>query len=95
MTFDEWKNLDWGALQKVTLEEIEENNLYPDDGRVPHVPFGFAHAKWVQWKAQIREGDELYYFSSSAEAWRNLAGREGYALIREGQVVDTMVTLMN
>ena len=41
------------------------------------------------------EGDEIWSFSSSAESWGNLAGRQGYALVRNGQAVAHVVTVMN
>jgi hypothetical protein len=77
------------------IEEIESAHMYPDDGRVPHVPFGFAHAKWIEFKRGIQPGDKIYDFASSPESWRNLAGRAGYVLVRDGKPVDTFVTLMN
>ena len=41
------------------------------------------------------EGDEIWSFSSSAESWGDLAGRQGYALVRNGQAVAHVVTVMN
>ena len=53
MTVDEWKNLNQYTLLIKTVEEVEIERTYPDDGRVPHVPFGFGNAKWVELKSQM------------------------------------------
>jgi hypothetical protein len=81
--------------KEYTIEEIESANTYPDDGRVPHVPFGFGNAAWLSFKNKIRPGDKILDFCSSEHSWQNLAGRAGYILVREGKVIDTLVTIMN
>jgi hypothetical protein len=95
MTFEEWKGRDWSACLLKTLEEIESENTYPDDGRVPHAPFGFGNEKWAQFKSRMMAGDQIYYYCTSDESWRNLAGREGYALFRGGELIDEFTTIMN
>ncbi len=59
-----------------------------------------AFARWVEkrWKpfvAQMQPGDELWRFSSPGHTWANLAGRAGYAIVRDGEIVHSLVTLMN
>jgi hypothetical protein len=81
--------------KEYTIEEIEATHTYPNDGRVPHVPFGFGNAEWLSFKSKIRPGDKILDFSSSAHSWQNLAGRAGYILVRGGKVIDTLVTIMN
>jgi hypothetical protein len=95
MTFEEWKSLNWSALSLKTIEEVENENMHPDDGRVPHVPFGFVSQKWIEFKSQMQAGDKIYYYSSSPESWKNLAGREGYALFRGEQLIDEFLVMMN
>src|SRR5580692_3825247 len=56
--------------------------------------------KWVEerWKpfiAQMQPGDELWHFSSPPETWANMAGRAGYAIVRDGVIVHSLMTLMN
>jgi hypothetical protein len=36
--------------KEYTIEEIEATHTYPNDGRVPHVPFGFGNAEWLSFK---------------------------------------------
>ena len=93
MSFDEWKKD--CAVEEQTLEKIETVNLYPDDGRVPHVPFGLRNADWLRFKSKTQPGDTLYFYSTSPESWEHLAGRAGYVLVRGGEVVDTFNTMMN
>lgn len=55
-----------------------------------------SHRKWSSViKARATERDELWRFSSPADQWQNLAGRAGFALVREGRPIDHVVTLMN
>jgi len=43
----------------------------------------------------MQEGDELWEFCSSWESWQKLAGRAGIALVRNGEVVASVDTMMN
>ncbi len=42
-----------------------------------------------------QDGDELWEFSSPAGYWRSLAGRGGVALVRDGKIVTSVVTIMS
>ncbi len=86
---------DWEVGPVLTTAEIEAENLREDDGRVPHVPFGFGHDKWIAFKEKAQPGDTFHYFCSSARSWQNLAGRSGYVFVRGDRAVDTFVTVMN
>jgi len=84
-----------------SLASIRETNRmppYPGWPRVepiPEVPFGHVHADWQQFLAQAQRGDTLWHFRSPPQTWQALAGREGYALVRNGWPVDAFVTVMN
>ncbi len=86
---------DW--LQKrVTVAEAEAANMVESDQLGPDpVPFGFQNNEWRALLAQMQEGDELWEFCSSWESWQNLAGRAGIALVRNGEVVASVDTMMN
>jgi len=45
--------------------------------------------------AQMEEGDELWEFRSPVESWEHLAGRAGIALVRQGEIINFIVTMMN
>ena len=81
------ENLDW--------DKVERKHLHEDDGRVPHVPFGFNNANWVKFKAQRTDSTELRSFSSSTEDWEKGMGSEGYVLIANEKIVACIVTIMN
>lgn len=40
-------------------------------------------------------GDEIWFYCSSSESWGVLCGRSGYALVRDGEVIETTVGLMS
>ena len=44
-------------------------------------------------KAKMQEGDELWHFSNSTEAWANMMGCAGFVLVRSGVQIDGMITL--
>lgn len=82
--------------EQTTVEEAEGENLVEDERLGPNpVPFGFQHDRWLRFKEQIRQGDQVWRFSSSADSWEHLAGRAGLCIVRDGEVVDSIVTVMN
>jgi hypothetical protein len=82
--------------QKLTVEEAEAQNTVTNHRLGPEpVPFGFDNAAWKNVIAQIQPGDELWQFASDAQSWRDLAGRAGISLVRNGEVVTSIVTMMN
>jgi len=93
-------------IERKTIAELEaEHTRRPDqihesDRSGPRAAmllqaFGGLNAKWEALKASMQPGDELWTFASSPESWRDLAGREGIALVRNGQIVERLVTMMN
>ena len=81
---------------KTSNEEAEQANLVEDERLGPQpVPFGFQNQRWLEFKGQIQEGDELWEFSSPPETWKNLRGRAGLSIVRNGEIVDSLVTLMS
>ncbi|MBE1302401.1 MAG: hypothetical protein GJ680_21125 [Alteromonadaceae bacterium] len=52
-------------------------------------------AEWNELKAKMRDGDEIWSFSTSDKSWEMMCGRSGYALVRNGTVVFFCVTEMN
>ena len=42
-----------------------------------------------------REGDELYFFTSDRRSWGELAGKDGYVLVRKDKIVDLIIRNSN
>ncbi len=51
--------------------------------------------KWNPFIADMLPNDELWRFRSPEKTWANLMGRAEYAIVRNGQVVRSLVTLLN
>jgi hypothetical protein len=49
----------------------------------------------ISFRTAQKPDDEVWDFSSSRDSWQHLAGRAGLALVRDGTVIETYVTLMN
>jgi hypothetical protein len=79
---------DW-LSEKVSIKQAEAANL--SEGR----PFGYQHLKWERLKSHMIPGDELWEFCSPEETWVHLKGRQGYAVVRNGEIVDSIITSMS
>lgn len=87
----------------LSIEQIEEEylrsrlELFCENRRndIPKIPFGFSNDTWLKFKMQLCGTDKIYYFISEKDSWAALCGCAGYALIREGQVVDVIITSGN
>lgn len=82
--------------EKTTVEYAEQEHLVNDDRLGPNpVPFGFQQDTWLSFKKEIKQGDQIWKFRSSAESWRHFAGREGLCIVRDDEVVASIITRMN
>ena len=82
--------------KKITISEAEAENMVSDPRFGPSpVPFGFDNKEWRALVAKMQAADELWTFSSSNESWEHLCGRAGISLVRNGEIIDSIVTLMN
>lgn len=48
--------------------------------------------RWGLLRGRLRPGDRIWTFRSPRAEWERSAGRAGYAVVREGEVVDGVVT---
>jgi hypothetical protein len=82
--------------RRVSVEQVEAAHMVRHErlGTAP-VAFGFDNGRWRELITQMQDGDELWEYTSPAETWANMAGRAGYALVREGKIVGQITTLMN
>jgi hypothetical protein len=77
--------------ERLSLQEVEADNTRLEGG----IPFGGQHDRWERLKASLKTGDEVWAFCSPPESWEHHAGRTGVAVVREGRVIDCLVTMMN
>ena len=85
-------NKSW-LQNEISKEEAEVGHIVEIDGR--KVPFGYTNYVWCKLLEKIQDGDRLYEFKSSDDSWQHLAGRQGIALVRDGEIVADIVTRMN
>ena len=57
---------------------------------IPQVNESIAWKKFIN---QYQVGDEIWLWDRGG--WEVMAGRSGYAIVRQGEVVDLIVTAMN
>ena len=82
--------------KEITISEAEAENMVSDPRLGPSpVPFGFDNKEWRALLAKMQAADELWTFSSSDESWEHLCGRAGISLVRNGEIIDSVVTLVN
>jgi hypothetical protein len=81
--------------RKMTVGEAEAKHCGHPGMPGMEKPFGFLNAQWEALKAAMQPGDELYAFRSSPESWIARAGRDGFALVRDGKVVREVITMLN
>ncbi len=76
-------------IEAASLEEMKKC------GCCPQVPFGYSRDEWNAFKTEIRLGDTVVYFRNNKVMWGKLAGAEGYAVVRGGQLIRSFLTSMN
>ena len=77
---------EWLSEQR-SVGQAEADNM--EGGR----PFGHQQRKWERLKQQLTEGAELWELCSPPESWAHRRGRQGFAVVRKGQVVDFLLTI--
>jgi hypothetical protein len=87
---DNLMNKTW-LTKQITVEE-QEHEYLASEGNLGSLP---VNERWQKLKSQIRHGDELWEFCSPKETWENLMGRKGLWLVRDGEVVYEIISLMN
>ena len=46
---------------------------------------------WQKLKAKAGEGDEVWAFANPSNTWKKLGKQTGYALVRDGRIVESTV----
>jgi hypothetical protein len=92
----------YGERRQITVigAEAKHSNIEDDPQRVREFPellkpFGFINASWENLKSKMQDGDDLWEYISGGDSWVSRSGREGIALVREGKIIDEILTRMN
>jgi hypothetical protein len=48
---------------------------------------------WQKMKRNVMEGDEMWAFENPANTWKRMGKKTGYAIVREGEIVESVVVL--
>jgi len=101
--YDKMTVKDWLKEKlEISIQQLNEEShrsfqhARPDQlGTENDRPGGFCWKRWDAFVGAYKEGDEIWYFDSPDWTWRCLAGRRGYAIVREGEVVTSYCTELN
>lgn len=86
----------WLHGNSMSVDEFERQlGSNQNENRKRLESFGLGSKQWQLIKKKMQPGDQLYKFRSPPETWANMAGRAGIALVRDGNVIDTLVTALN
>ena len=69
----------------VTTETVESKDLL----------YITQYERYLKFKEKYQDGDIVVYFKSPLYTWHSLCGREGFAIIRDGIIIDKMITMLN
>jgi hypothetical protein len=75
--------------RKATAAEWEAEHL------IEGVPFGYCNREWEALKSKMEPGDEIWFWSSDEESWKQMMGWEGMALVRRSEIIDFFLTALN
>ena len=82
-------------FEEMTIKEIEKKESLSDDDLHDSEISPWFIKSWEEFKSSIQDGDKIYYFSTSSITWKNLCGREGYAIYRNGKEINSIIFKMN
>ena len=93
---DGWQN-QWGVMRladfcaRKTLREVGPSDLPAESGRSADV----FREVLAEFRRRLQPGDVLYFYDSDPEEWDMGLGSAGYAIVRDGELLDTLVVRMN
>jgi hypothetical protein len=73
------------------LTQRVENAPIAQHRNLPEMPAMRIRMAWQKLKSQAREGDELWAFENPSNTWKKLGRHAGYALVRNGKIVQSTV----
>jgi hypothetical protein len=76
--------------ERVTVEQVESQPILDHDE-----PLNDALGEWRELKGVLQPGDELWTFRSPQEEWDRFMGWQGLVLVRDGKLLEVVVTAQN
>jgi hypothetical protein len=81
-------------FEKKSVAEVEKNEMttITIEGKETTRPFGFINDRWEKLKWQYKKSDCIFHYQINCGV---LCGSEGYLLIRDGEVIYTIQTMIS
>ena len=92
---------DW-LKKRISLEELEAAMLRNEITNIKSTILNLSplanvrnNNEWTKMKSALIEGDEIWEFCSSGESFSKMMGRSGICVVRNGEIIMELITLMN
>ena len=73
------------------LTQRVENRPISQHRDLPPMPALRIRREWEKLKAQAGESDEVWAFANPSNTWKKLGKHTGYAIVRKGKIVQSVV----
>ena len=80
-------------LTKEWLTQRVENAPIAYHRNLPEMVALRIRMAWQKLKRSAQEGDEVWAFQNPSNTWKRVGKQTGYALLRDGKIVDSVVVL--
>ncbi len=78
-------------IQTEWLHQRVENAPIAQHRNLPAMPALRIRREWQKLKAQAQEGDEVWAFANPSNTWKKLGKHTGYAIVRGGKILKSVV----
>ena len=78
-------------IPKEWLTQKAGNAPSAEHRNLPEMPALRIRMAWQKLKAQAQEGDEIWAFANPSNTWKKMGKQTGYALVRNGKIVESTV----
>lgn len=87
------EKLDFRSFEEVLRYDLDKAQLVDADiEQLVQKAIERGQAEWDIFVSEMIPTDELWFFTNSTNEWASLAGRSGYAIVRDGQIVKAQIT---
>ncbi|HEU0300873.1 MAG TPA: hypothetical protein VFR37_15535 [Longimicrobium sp.] len=78
-------------IPKEWLTQRAENAPTSDHRKLPEMAALRIRMAWQKLRRQAGEADETWAFQNPSNTWKKLGKQSGYALVRDGKIVQSVV----